>query len=214
MKIVLLGCLLLFAPRFAQAEVYSDDCANLVGSCEYYACIDQNRLSCGEQGYSLGYGQKYCEKFSSIDFPETATTFWGEVFPSNGNLWRDNVRSCLQANLESWYATASKKDCSTLRTFAFNSHPDCYTTGPSFCELIPDNVLRIGLKIQINDLFKAETLRQIQATSRICVAQLDERISQEIRAPIRFQLVEFRKIWVLVAADPKLLGRLFAIVPR
>jgi hypothetical protein len=209
MKNSLLAVFLFFAPSLVQAEVYYDECANLIGSCDYYACINQNRLSCGPKGYPLGYGKKYCEKFSAIDFPEAISTNQIKLFPGTGNIWRDNVRSCLQTKMESWFASAANKDCSSLRSFAFNSHPECYTDGPSFCELIPDNVVRIGLTIQVNDLFKAETIRQIQQTSRICVSQLDERISEEDRAAIRFQLAEYRKIWVLVAADPKLLGRLF-----
>lgn len=209
MKQLLVLTLLLLAPRFAHADVYNDDCANLVGSCDYYACVDQNRLSCGGQGYALGYGKKYCEKFSAIDFPEAKTTLGADIFPGNGNVWRDNVRSCLQVNMEAWFAGDAKKDCGSLRAFAFNSHPDCYTAGPSFCELTPDNVARIGLTIQLNDFFKAESQQQIRTTSRICVAQMDSRISDERNPLVRFNLVEYRKLWALVSADPSLLNRLF-----
>lgn len=214
MKHFFLFCILLMVPQYVQAEVYVDECANLIGSCDYYACIDQNRLNCGNQGYALGYGKKYCEKFSAIDFTDARTPFGAAVFPGQGNVWRDNVRTCLQQGLESWFANDSAKDCSSLRAFAFNSHPDCYTQEPSFCELTPENVAKIGLTIQLNDFFKAESQQQIRATSRICVSQLDERIQYEDRGFVRFQLVEYRKIWVLVARDPAMIGRLFGFAPH
>jgi hypothetical protein len=186
------------------ATPYDDDCTELIGSCEYYACIDRERLSCGEDAYALAYGKKYCERFSAIDFKDNPPPFSGDLYPAKGNEWRDQVRSCLQESLEDWFASAAEKDCQALRRFAFDSHPFCYTAAPSFCELTPENVLRVGLTIQPNDLFKAESQKQIRDTARICVTQLDERIEAENRPWMRFKLAEYKKIWVLVTGDPRL----------
>ncbi len=191
------------------ADSYNDDCAELIGSCEYYECIDQERLSCGDDGYALGYGKKYCERFSAIDFQENAPPFSGDFYPAKGNEWRDNVRSCLQVSMEAFFASDEAKDCSALRTFAFDSHPACYTGAPSFCELTPENIVRVGLTIQLNDLFKTESQKQIRDTARICVTQMDERIDSESQPWVRFKLAEYKKIWVLASADPSLFLSLF-----
>jgi hypothetical protein len=191
------------------AETYDDECADLIGSCAYYECIDQERLSCGEDGYALGYGKKYCERFSAMDFKDNPPPFSGDLYPAKGNEWRDNVRSCLQESMEAWFASDEEKDCSALRAFAFDSHPACYTERPSFCELTPENVIRVGLTIQLNDLFKAESQKQIRETSRLCVTQLDERIDAESRPWMRFKLAEYKKIWILGSGDPALFLSLF-----
>lgn len=186
----------------AQSETFSDQCANLIGSCEYYSCIDIERLSCGSQGYTLGYGRKYCQKFSAIDFPETNNPHALALFPSNGNQWRDQVRSCLQQRLETAFANDEVKDCASLRKIAFDSHPKCYTDGPSFCELTTDNVIRIGLTIQPNDLIKAESQQQIRDTASICVKQLSVRIEEVDNPLYRLELSEYRNLWVLVSQNP------------
>ncbi len=185
------------------ADVYHDECANLIGSCEYYSCIEANRLSCGASGYALGYGKAYCERFSAIDFKDARTPFGEALFPASGNVWRDNVRQCLQQSLEAFFATDASKTCGTVRAFAFNSHPECYTQSPSFCDLTPENVARIGLTIQPQDLWTQESLTQVRDTARICVTQYDDRIALEDRPLIKFYLNEYRKIWVVVAGDPK-----------
>ena len=40
-------------------------CAYLadIGNCEFYICAD-NAVPCGDHGYALGYGYRYCNRFS------------------------------------------------------------------------------------------------------------------------------------------------------
>jgi hypothetical protein len=71
-------------------------------------------------------------------------------------------------------------------------------------------VVRVGLTIQPNDLMRAESQKQIRDTARICVTQLDERMEAENRPWMRFKLAEYKKLWVLVTGDPRLLLSLFA----
>ena len=184
----------------------ADDCASLIGTCEYYSCIDQERLSCGTEGYALGYGKVYCEKFTEMSFAPSRTPLEAELFPASGSAWRDGVRSCLQQELESYFVNTASPHCSELRTFAFDSHPGCYTAGPSFCELSPENVVRIGLTIQA-DLLTGESQRQIRDTASICVDQLQDRIDKESAPWIRWKLAEYQRIWQLVARDPLGIGR-------
>ncbi len=178
-----------------------DSCASLLGSCEYYSCVEAQRISCGETGYALGYGQVYCEKFTAMSFAPSRTKLEATLFPADGGEWRDEVRSCLQEKLEEYFAQEEQPTCSSLRTFAFASHPYCYTKGPSFCELSPENVVRIGLTIKL-DLLTGESVRQIRDTAAICDGQLGERLTTEKNAFIRWQLAHYRGIWQLIARDP------------
>lgn len=189
----------------ASASFAADRCSALVGSCEYYSCIEEERLSCGESGYALGYGQRYCEKFSAINFIPSFPNAEAQVFPVAGNDWRDEVRTCLQEELEDFFFASEGpevKDCSALRTFAFDSHPRCYTSGPSFCALKPQSVIRIGLTIDAPDLLTAESQKQIFDTAAICEQQLQERIDSERNYFIRWKLKEYQVIWRTLAKNP------------
>ncbi len=179
----------------------ADSCSQLIGSCDYYTCIDTQRLSCGDQGYALGYGRRFCQKFTGMSFAPARTRLEAELFPASGDAWRDEVRSCLQEELETFFTDTQNASCEQLRTFAFASHPHCYTKGPSFCELSPENVVRIGLTIK-TDLLTGESFQQIRDTAEICDAQLQARIDTEPKALLRWQLAHYQGLWRLIAADP------------
>ncbi|MBC7659085.1 MAG: hypothetical protein H7249_05190 [Chitinophagaceae bacterium] len=38
----------------AAPTLMNDACTPLIGSCDYYTCVEDNRLSCGPTGYPLG----------------------------------------------------------------------------------------------------------------------------------------------------------------
>lgn len=208
-KVFLFPCFLIvlaaMGPAFSSQA--ADRCSDQIGNCSYYSCIEQERLSCGSSGYALGYGQAYCEKFSELTFQPSHPGGELAVFPAAGNEWRDEVRACLQYELEDYFAGEEEKDCRSLRAFAFESHPRCYTSGPSFCALKPQSIIKIGLTIN-TDLLTAESLAQVRDTATICVRQLDERIADEPSFFVRWKLKEYQGIWRLVAANPIQLGNL------
>ncbi len=210
-----LGPLLLptiFALLSSMPAAAADRCSELVGSCEYYSCIEEERLSCGDTGYALGYGKRFCEKFSAIKFFPSFPNNERIVFPVAGNDWRDSVRTCLQEELEDYFFTSdAPKDCSTLRAFAFDSHPSCYTSGPSFCGLKPQSVIRIGLTIGFKDLLTSESLKQIADTAALCEGQLQERIEDEKSRFIRARLMEYQAIWRSLKGNP---SRVREIMPN
>ena len=45
--------------------VVSQDCSQLAesGDCTFYSSCVENRIPCGELGYALNYGKRYCEAF-------------------------------------------------------------------------------------------------------------------------------------------------------
>src|SRR6187399_553833 len=84
--------------------VVLDRCSTLIGTCEYYSCVEEERISCGAEGYPLGYGVNYCEKLSALEFYPARTDLNQKVFPADGNAWRDEVRSCLQEEMDGYFA--------------------------------------------------------------------------------------------------------------
>ena len=188
-----------------------DPCASLLGTCEYYACIDDVRLPCGGDGYALGYGQAYCEKFTQLAFWPPLNPWQGWIFPADGDRWRDGVRLCLQEQLQGYFAQGGRRDCRSLREFAFASHPRCYTGGEdSFCALTPQNVAQVGLTIAPTDFFAIETQQRVRQTASLCVDQLDGRIQREDNPWVRFELGNARNLWQLIARDPQELFRFAA----
>lgn len=58
---------------------------------------------------------------------------------TQGQRWMDAVRKCLMKELHNYYVGTDHKTCASIKTFAFLSHPHCYTTsGPGFCTIITD----------------------------------------------------------------------------
>lgn len=118
----------------------NNSCVPRQGNCDFYhSCIENNILSCGKDGYSLGYGLKYCEKFQQISFQSQA-----------GNLWRNQTTFCLQQSFlmeakdvedfsignETLWRTRRFSSCAALKDFAFAAHAPCYCKEPySICHI-------------------------------------------------------------------------------
>lgn len=188
-----------------------DHCSNLIGSCEYYSCIEDERLSCGDEGYPIGYGVNYCEKLTSLNFKNADGFIKAKVFPGDGNIWRDDVRDCLQVEMDDYFRSTPSNElsCSSLRKFAFDSHPRCYTQTPvSFCELPPESVIKVGTTIGFQDLFTYESLNQVRDTADICQQQLGERLQTESNWLVSLELRKYRLIWQQISVNPLLLGSL------
>ena len=97
----------------------STQCSHLVGSCDYYRCIEETKISCGEEGYLLGFGGYYCDKFSGMDFSDWKNRLREKIFPANANDWRDEVRECLQVEMEIYFNNNEQMTCGELKDFAF-----------------------------------------------------------------------------------------------
>src|SRR3954465_4343187 len=77
----------------------------------FYRCAEET-LSCGPDGYLIGYGARYAERFYRHTRPWMSPV---------GQRWLDATLVCLQATLhERIDATTS---CDDVRTLAFDSHP-------------------------------------------------------------------------------------------
>lgn len=176
-------------------------CAAEIGTCEYYQCLEDEVRTCGNGGYALGYVKPYCERFVATDFPEVSSEWSEEIFPDDANTWRDNVLNCLQVSMEDFLDKNEAASCDAVRDFGFASHPICYTAGPSFCAITPQNVFRVGLIIGPS-ILRPIFFQQVRETAHICVDQLEARIAADERPWVRNQLGAYKRLWQAVARDP------------
>jgi hypothetical protein len=110
--------LLLAGTQPALAET---SCAAKIGSCEYYQCREQLQ-SCGDDGYFLRFGYRYCMDFLQQMRPKVAAP---------QAQWLDQVATCLQTALD---AIPTDLSCADTQSAAIASHESCYVmTG--FCTL-------------------------------------------------------------------------------
>jgi hypothetical protein len=121
----------------------------------FYTCAE-DALGCGEDGYLLGYGARYAERF----YQQTRPTM-----SLRGRLWIDDVLICLQDELRASIDTGSS--CAEVRTIAFDSHPDCYIEA-GFCSLPLSDVVKVAATVDVIDWFSADAVRQVITTAARC----------------------------------------------
>jgi hypothetical protein len=107
----------------------SMDCAELIGlegcgACDYYRCRDaQSTGQCGDEGYYLGFGHRYCLRYRQVTEPRLS---------AQGQRWSAQTRQCLMEILEA--DIEDTPDCAALREAGYDSHLDCYADS-GFCDL-------------------------------------------------------------------------------
>jgi hypothetical protein len=97
-----------------------------MNNCAFYSSCIEPQTDCGEGGYALGYGEKYCTRY-----------LLDTHFSPAGVAWKTNVMHCLQESLVPLASESPAPTCDTVLNDAFDSHPHCYTEGPSICFLPP-----------------------------------------------------------------------------
>ncbi|KZT21859.1 hypothetical protein NEOLEDRAFT_1138874 [Neolentinus lepideus HHB14362 ss-1] len=109
------------------------DCSNPVyGSCAFYPDCLESRFHCGPTGYPLGYGLKYCTKFSQ-ERSKLSTA---------GQTWMLNTMHCLQTALIPEATGEVQMTCQELEETAFETHAGCYI-GSGLCKLSPEDWVTI-----------------------------------------------------------------------
>ena len=168
-------------PRCMRTETYAEPCIGTSSpvypdvvacesprpqNCSFYSACVEHQTSCGEQGYALGYGEKYCTAFKNI----TGLT-------STGVAWRDSVMHCLQEELVPMAEPQSTATCDEIIDTAFASHPVCYTKPEhSICFLPPSDTLAVLSTIGGSELLTARSRKQILATIGACLGQIGHAI--------------------------------------
>lgn len=126
-------------PRKAESA-YAGDCANPHGNdCTYYRQCLATAVPCtGADEYAISYGENFCNRY--------ATAY--NTFSTQGKLWINAVRKCLQVKLAAYLKPNPRPTCSALKRYAFDTHVPCYINpgsgAPSFCSvLLSSDLLKI-----------------------------------------------------------------------
>lgn len=122
----------------------------------FYQCAEQT-LACGPDGYLIGYGTRYAERFYRYTRP------W--MSPA-GKRWIDATLVCLQDTLRERIDASTS--CDDVRTIAFDSHPECYVDS-GFCELPVTDWLAVVATIDGRDWLSRDAARQVAATAHACL---------------------------------------------
>ncbi len=136
------------------------DCEPIKNDCGLYQCLE-SKIPCGPNGYAIGYGKFYCDQF----------TVNRSKFTSKGQNWLTSTMYCLQKALKQIANDTKKKACSAIKTFAFDSHPSCYTQpGSSICDLSTGDWYEV-VRITRNNLLDSESLSQMYEVAKTCGSQ-------------------------------------------
>lgn len=136
--------------------------------CDFYEQCLERKFNCGEKGYAISFGKRYCESLMAINSPHSPTE--GKLSPQ-GLRWRETTRKCLQTQLLPLVDANWEMSCSGIRRFAYETHPTCYTIpGNSFCDL-PSSDWWVLLKSFKNPDFSPESFEQLSRIIKSCVMQ-------------------------------------------
>ncbi|RPA79645.1 hypothetical protein BJ508DRAFT_415798 [Ascobolus immersus RN42] len=132
----------------------SSICSAPTGSCNFYSICLEGQYQCGSSGYPLGYGKKYCDKFSANR----------SNFSSKGKTWVDKTMLCLQKKLVSHAKGGST--CTKIKNAAFASHSTCYVQS-GLCDLSVADFKQILSTVDLADMFggKANLIEVIQSAA-------------------------------------------------
>lgn len=122
----------------------------------FYRCAELT-LHCGPDGYLIGYGARYAERFYRNTRP------W--MSPA-GKRWLDATLVCLQVALRDQIDASTS--CDDVRTIAFDSHPECYVDS-GFCRLPLSDWFAVAATIDGRDWASQDALRQVTTTAQACV---------------------------------------------
>lgn len=138
-------------------------------SCKWYSSCLQSAFNCPADSYPLGYGNKYCTRFTEAL----------DMFTPMGKSWIMKTMVCLKKALgpyaKAMDQTGKGVTCDQLTDIAFDSHPTCYVES-GFCQLFKEQDFADMTKtckalwhvFDMKDLFQARGVKQISATLKTC----------------------------------------------
>lgn len=106
--------------------------------------------------YYLNYGQKYCDKFSSLTSKDMSPA---------GLEWRDKTLKALQEAMEAKRAedpvafAQLERDPEAFKKFAYDTHPDAYVKSGLF-NLPAQDLVKIATTPELRDLLGKDGIKQ------------------------------------------------------
>ncbi|WP_394538180.1 hypothetical protein PRJ39_20160 [Lysobacter enzymogenes] len=153
------------APSFPSYVPPADNPAPVqVGTPEYYkqrlADFETRNPGMTPPDYYMGYGDKYMERFASLDSTDLSPA---------GLAWRDRTTVALQTAIEDYRIrdpqgfAELERDPAAFREFAFGTHPDAYVDSGLY-QLSAQDLTVIALTPDINDVLSQEGIDQTKLT--------------------------------------------------
>ncbi|ETV98092.1 hypothetical protein H310_08837, partial [Aphanomyces invadans] len=169
MKVTVLAAAVASSCALRQDQGHHTDPANLPQcqrpvpkSCAFYSQCIEVAHPCGPRGYAIDFGEKYCVKFNEKK----------DWFSEDGRRWLDGTMTCLQQKLVPMLRSPNVT-CEAIRTFAFNSHPACYTNDNdnnfSVCDLPIGDWMSLVRVIGLQTLIQLDTMMNGVTTGIACL---------------------------------------------
>ena len=138
---------------------------SLTERCSWYgSCLEQN-IPCGDAGYALSYGKKYCDRFVAQSYTSSKTA-----------AWRDATLTCLQRSLAQSVANPKPASCNAIADDAFAQHVTCYTQQQaSICDICSDSaddLLQIFTTVDIPEYKDPRSWKAAYGVLKTCVPVL------------------------------------------
>lgn len=124
---------------------------------DFYRCVEAT-AACGPDGYPVGYGAKYAERFYRHTRPWMSRA---------GQQWIDEVLVCLQETLRDGIDASTS--CADIRAVAFDSHPACYVEA-GFCRLPWSDWFAVLATVDGVEWLARDAQRQVVQTARACLS--------------------------------------------
>ncbi|KAI6192054.1 hypothetical protein M3Y97_00294400 [Aphelenchoides bicaudatus] len=143
-------------------QVFSsiDDDLILVGSnvCNSYNTLER-QFKCGQSGYFIGYGLRYCNRFFNKDYYSH--------FDNTGKHFVNCTGPCLIDELKSFLKTTPKAGCQAITNKAFGTHVDCYVKC-GFCKACKTNKDALRRIYEFKDFLSTKALETVEDTLKKC----------------------------------------------
>ncbi|KAG4067139.1 hypothetical protein HA402_000130 [Bradysia odoriphaga] len=155
-------------------------CLPIPNDCSFYRRCLEEVIPCGEEGYALGFGEFFCEKFKQN----------AHRFSVHGHKWMVSVMNCLQGQLIPISNGEEIMNCTEIHTFALASHRACYLNpggGLSFCTIPQTDWAVVADVIGNSDLVDSVARDCEQDSPALCLPKPNDcsfyRICLEKRVP-------------------------------
>uniref|UniRef100_A0A7E4VB99 Conserved secreted protein n=1 Tax=Panagrellus redivivus TaxID=6233 RepID=A0A7E4VB99_PANRE len=128
----------------------------LAFDCSLYTSLEA-KAHCGDTGYLIGYGNKYCNRFNEKL----------HYFNKKGQQWVACTAKCLQDEMKK-IVDANPGQCETMHTQAFESHVQCYVSC-GFCGVYASNLRALWKTYDLKDFASKTALKQVMSVGAKCI---------------------------------------------
>uniref|UniRef100_A0A915ESA2 Uncharacterized protein n=1 Tax=Ditylenchus dipsaci TaxID=166011 RepID=A0A915ESA2_9BILA len=153
-----------YAAQITAAREKQMEQCNEVG-CAGYKCFE-SLCNCGQQGYLLAYGDKYCYRFHEDDIFHSFDQAGQQFIHCTAQCLLDDMQDYVQTKI-SPQLVEQKVDCDHLKETAFESHVDCYLKC-NFCTICQTNKIALWHTYDLTDFLNWLAIKKLFTTIYKC----------------------------------------------